>query len=92
VQVGDHRLPIPREPNGPNQWIEAGTLRLKDGDLAAITLQRPKRSLRPGDAQADHVGPLVLVPDAEPTIVRLRPNNYRQLCGRRLDWIDVLRG
>ena len=92
LRVGDQLLPVPRELNGPNQWIEAGAVRLADGEGAAITLERPKRSLRPGDAEADHVGPLVLVPDAEPEIVRVKSRDYRRLCGRRLDWVDVLRG
>jgi hypothetical protein len=92
VRVGDRRLPIPRELNGPNQWIEAGTLEVTGGEVPAITLQRPKRSLRPGEAQADHVGPLELVPDTEPAVVRVKPSAYRRLCGRQLDWIDVLRG
>jgi hypothetical protein len=89
--VGGTRLALPRELNGPNQWIDLGTVTVAGGQIPPISLERPKRSLRPGDAQADHVGPVELVADADPTIVRVKSSDYRELCGVALDWVDVLR-
>jgi hypothetical protein len=91
LSIGGKRLSVPRALNGPNQWIDVGSIRGLSGPIAPLVLKRPQRSLRPGDAQADHVGPLALVADTEPTIVRVEPSGYRKLCGRSLDWIDVLR-
>lgn len=85
-------LALPRESNGPNQWIDAGTVTIASDAAPPVRLERPKRSLRPGDARPDHVGPVELVPDVDPRIVRVRPTDYRKLCGAQLDWIDVLRG
>lgn len=90
LAVGGTRLPLPRELNGPNQWIDAGTVTVAGAQIPPISLERPKRSLRPGDAQADHVGPVELVADADPTIVRVKSSDYRELCGVALDWVDVL--
>jgi hypothetical protein len=52
-------------------------------------LRRPKRSLRPGDAQPDIVGPLVAVRNGRSRIVSGR--ELRKSCGKPADWIDVSR-
>jgi hypothetical protein len=57
--------------------LPAGTHRLE--------IVRPNRSLRPGDAQHDVLGPLALVAD---TPVQLVPGGA---CGKPADWIDVIR-
>ena len=84
LRVGERDLTVPRELQRNGEWIELGTAH----GSGAVTLTRPKRSLRPGDAQPDIVGPLVAVADAEPVLVR--GTQLRQACGAPADWIDVI--
>jgi hypothetical protein len=71
---------LPRSLQRVSEWIEVGRA---EGPL---TLERPKRSLRPGDAQPDIVGPLIVVGDAPPQIVT--GAELREACGLPADWID----
>jgi hypothetical protein len=74
---------LPRSPQRTTEWIDIGAARLDH----PLGLQRPKRSLRPGDAQADIVGPLVAVRNGRPRLVRGR--ELRRHCGAPADWVDV---
>jgi hypothetical protein len=73
-----------RELNGPNQWMDVGRVQLSPG-RHRLELIRPSRSLRPGDAQHDVLGPVALVSASQP---RLAPNSA---CGQPADWLDILR-
>jgi hypothetical protein len=73
--------------NGPNQWLDAGAARLTPG-THRLELVRPTRSLRPGDAQRDAIGPLAVVSDVAPQLVS--GARLKSVCGRPADWIDVV--
>ena len=77
-------LPVERSLQRITEWIRVGTTRSSD----PLTLARPKRSLRPGDAQPDIVGPAVAVDARAPVLVR--GTDLRKACGAPADWIDVL--
>jgi hypothetical protein len=76
---------LPKSMQRITEWIDVGNATL-DHSLA---LQRPRRSLRPGDAQPDIVGPLLAVRDRAPRLVSGR--ELRRHCGAPADWIDVVR-
>jgi hypothetical protein len=85
-------LAIPRQLNGPNQWIEIGTTQARRTVQPTVVVQRPKRSLRPGDGRHDEIGPVVSVAEIEPIAMRVPSRNYRRLCKSfALDWIDVVK-
>ena len=76
---------LPRSMQRTTEWIDVGDETL-DHPLA---LQRPRRSLRPGDAQPDIVGPLLAVRKRAPRLVTGRA--LRDHCGAPADWIDINR-
>ena len=76
---------LPRSLQRTTEWIDAG----QENVDFPLMLRRPKRSLRPGDAQPDIVGPLVAVRGGKPRIVSGR--ELRKGCGKPADWIDVVR-
>jgi hypothetical protein len=74
----------------PGQWAEDGARRLTGG-AHRIEVRVPKGSLKPGDGAAVTIGPLAFVAD-EPARLRTLPvERWRSLCGRELDWIEVVR-
>lgn len=84
------------EPGNPGQYLPIGEVRLEPGrHLVQIT--RGGGSLRPGSgggdqSSANHIGPLALSPPANERR-RLRtvsPDDATSLCGRRLDWVEVV--
>jgi hypothetical protein len=87
VRVDGRLIGTARGDNGPNQWLEAGAAQLGPG-THRIELARPKRSLRPGDAQRDVIGPLAIVSDVAPKLVS--GTDLEGACGRPADWIDVV--
>jgi hypothetical protein len=76
-----------RELNGPNQWMDVGLAQLAPG-AHRLELVRPTRSLRPGDAQHDEIGPFALVSADRPR--RVRGGALRHACGQPADWLDIL--
>jgi hypothetical protein len=89
VLIDGKKIGSVRGDNGPNQWLEAGAVRLEAG-LHRLELVRPKRSLRPGDAQHDVIGPAAVVTDVAPQLVS--GSALRRVCGQPADWIDVVSG
>jgi hypothetical protein len=77
-----------RELNGPNQWMDVGLAQLAPG-AHRLELVRPTRSLRPGDAQHDEIGPFALVSGDRPRLVQA--GALRHACGQPADWLDILR-
>ncbi|MEA2426372.1 MAG: hypothetical protein QOH13_2782 [Thermoleophilaceae bacterium] len=86
VLADGKRIGIVRGINGPNQWLEAGAADLGPGEHR-LELVRPKRSLRPGDAQRDVIGPVAIVSDVAPRLVS--GPALDRVCGLPADWIDV---
>jgi hypothetical protein len=89
VLIDGRRVGIARHLNGPNQWIEVGKVTLEAGAHTA-ELRRPDGSLAPGDRQPDSLGPIVLVPDGEPRELRVPRGQGERLCGRTLDWLELI--
>ena len=58
-----------------------------------MRIVRPGNSLSPGDGGTQRtIGPLVLQPPSDTQSVRyLDPTRARELCGKRLDWIEIVR-
>ena len=73
--------------NGPNQWMDVGSVSLSPGSHR-LELVRPTRSLRPGDSQRDVLGPIEIVPSAAARVVRGR--SVLRACGTPADWLEVV--
>lgn len=89
VLVDGRLVGVAHHDNGPNQWIEVGVGTLKPG-RHTLELRRPKRSLRPGDAQTDVIGPFELVRDVPERLVS--GPALRAECGKPADWVEVAHG
>ncbi len=87
IVVGRQSFAVPRMIQRVDEWVRVGSL-VAGSSPVAVELRRPRRSLRPGDAQPDVVGPLVAVADGAPSLVRGAA--VRRACGHDADWIDVL--
>jgi hypothetical protein len=64
--------------------MEVGRVQLRPGQHR-LELVRPTRSLRPGDAQRDVLGPAAIVSASQPRLAR------NSACGQPADWLDILR-
>jgi len=80
-----------RQLDGRGQYERLGTATLAPG-MHVVTLSRGGRTLAPGGG-GGRVGPLVLTPasEAPPAVRTLPPGAWRTLCGRELDWIELVR-
>jgi hypothetical protein len=78
--------------NPRGQFARAGNISLSAGSHT-IQLVRQGGSLYPGDGGRDGIlGPVVLDPAGDNRVVKRIPaSDWRQLCGRRLDWIESVR-
>jgi hypothetical protein len=58
-----------------------------------IAVHRAPNGLTPGEGgQSRSLGPVVLTPvDSPPTVRYASPAAYRGLCGKRLDWVEIVR-
>lgn len=77
----------------PRGYERAGAVRLRAGDHE-LALRQPRASLGPGGGAAGTVlAAVVLEPvggDAAPRMLDVAPRDARTLCGRTLDWIEVV--
>jgi hypothetical protein len=93
--AGEHVGSVGHEVNGRGPYEKAGTVELAAG-RNVVELDRGGGDLSPGDGMLELLGPVVLVPSgsggAERAVRYLQPRNYAALCGRNLDWIEVVRG
>ena len=76
-----------------NQQLRAGDVSLTAG-RHEVSLRYPGSGLRPGAGDDTlPMGPLVLRPRAPaPSTVALPPERVRELCGRSLDWAEIVAG
>lgn len=76
----------------PEQVIPVGQVYLRAG-IHSVSIAAPGGGLEPGVTQSHQtIGPLMLVPAAEAEPVeQIAPSRARSLCGRALDWIEVVR-
>jgi hypothetical protein len=76
-------------PRGESALV--GTVELTAG-RHTMQLERHAGSLAPGDGAAERLGPIVLQPASDSQPVQTLPSSrWRELCGRRLDWVEALR-
>jgi hypothetical protein len=82
----------PRELGPPGQFVPAGHAELSHRS-AEVKIVRGGDSLSPGDGGTGRfLGPIVLdPPNDQPRVQYLDPANVRQLCGKRLDWLEIVR-
>lgn len=84
------------EPGNPGQYFALGRVRLDRGPHR-VTIARDGGDLRPGDAGGGRgslafVTPAVFSPEPNESLeVRtIPPSRATELCGRRLDWIEIV--
>jgi hypothetical protein len=78
--------------SGQRQYASAGSVRLAGGGHTLMLL-RPGGDLRPGNGGRHRLlGPIVLAleKDASRAVWIVPPRRWRSLCGRRLDWIEIV--
>jgi len=82
------------ELGNPGQYLPFGDISVET-DEQALRIEQGGGDLRPGNggrlAGLRHLGPVVFSPpeNEDPRIVTRKPRDWRSLCGRRLDWIEV---
>jgi hypothetical protein len=83
---------IKNQLNGRGQFGMAGTVTLAPG-RHTVQLVRRSGNLSPGDGGRNRLlGPVVLDPSTDTLAVKTIPaSSWRQLCGKRLDWIESIR-
>ncbi|MGO9956171.1 MAG: hypothetical protein ACLP50_09370 [Solirubrobacteraceae bacterium] len=87
---------VVHEIGSAGEFLRVGAIDLAAGQQH-VTILRPPSGLGPGNivdgyaGTRDLLGPLVLVRDAAPPPVKyLAPGRARALCGRPLEWIEVV--
>ena len=91
VSVDGRRVGEVGQINSQGQWLDAGTLRLAQG-RHRVEVSRPGASAAPGDAFHGELGPVALQSLEAPELISVAPRNARRLCGRRWDWVELVRG
>ncbi len=73
--------------------IHVGSVTLAAG-ATTIDIVRPSATLAPGNPiTGDLLGPVVLTrSDQPPAVAEIAPGQARSLCGRSLEWLEVVRG
>ena len=67
-------------------------VRLEAG-LHDLQIDRAGGNLAPGNGAGGAIGPAALTPaGARPVVRALAPDDYREACGRPVDWVEVVRG
>lgn len=97
VEIDGRRVGgISYEPGNAGQYLELGRLSLVAGPHR-VRVVRGGGDLRPGNGGApqaggSHIGPLVLSPRANEArkVETADPRDARSLCGRSLDWVEVV--
>jgi hypothetical protein len=93
VRVDGRPIGTPRRQSGGDRsWIRVGSVDLDPG-RHAVTLTRSGHDRTLGDGAATVFTGAALEPAAtgDDTVARTDPSGWRSLCGRQLDWIEVVR-
>jgi hypothetical protein len=86
-------IPAGLSPRGPGEDVRVGTFELAPG-RTIVRIERGGGSLSPGDgSQATLLGPTSFVRGGTDgrVVHRLAPAGWRTLCGRALDWVEIVR-
>ena len=78
---------------GPQgQFVPIGQVALSAGRHRAEIVRPPVNGLPGQDSTGMYLGPLMLVPGGDPpTVAQLAPSQAHALCGRSLDWLEIVR-
>jgi hypothetical protein len=93
IWVGGRRVgSVAYELGPPAQFVHVGQVTLAAGEQPAMVV-RPAGNLGPGEDGSDRlVGPLMLVQDPDPPpVAEIGPGRAKSLCGRSLDWLEIVR-
>lgn len=76
--------------NTPGQWLGDVALRLAAG-AHQVEVRVPGGAPKPGDGAAVTIGPVAFVADEPRRLETVPLARWRSLCGRVLDWIELVR-
>ena len=88
VRIDGRKVASPDGVNTPGEWLDGGTVTITGG-RHLVELVRPSGSPAPGDGFLGGVGPLVFERSGGRQVLDVAPDDAGQLCGRRLDWIEL---
>jgi hypothetical protein len=90
--AGEHIGYAQNQLGPPQQFVHVGQVTLAPG-LHQVKIVPATGSVRPGqDATTQLIGPVMLVQAPDPPPVRvINPSGARSLCGRSLDWLEIVR-
>jgi hypothetical protein len=75
--------------NTPDAWLRAGRVELGPG-RHTVEVRRGGGGLAPGDGARSTLGALALVADGEPRLLEVGRGDVGRLCGRPLDWVELV--
>ncbi len=83
---------VSRQIGTAGQYVLVGTVNLTAGEQPVL-VDRPPADLLPGNAVGgEMLGPVVLVRgSAPPPVTEVAPSQARSLCGKRLEWLEIVR-
>lgn len=83
---------VSRQIGTAGQYVLVGTVNLTAGEQPVL-VDRPPADLSPGNAVGGELlGPVVLVRgSAPPPVTEVAPSRARSLCGKRLEWLEIVR-
>jgi hypothetical protein len=87
--IDGHRVGALKQVNTPEQWVSVADVSLRRG-RHELAMERPGGSFAPGDGYQGRIGPMILQPIAPETLERVRPDQARALCGKPLDWVEIV--
>jgi hypothetical protein len=92
VSVDGHTVGFASESNTPGQWIRVGSVVLDPGGHT-VRVARPggRRHLGPGEWAVGRIGAVALQRDASESLHAVPLVLWRSLCGKRLDWVELVR-
>jgi hypothetical protein len=93
VSVGGHVVgSVSHQIGTEGQYTQVGAVQLGAG-VQPVKITRPPATLTPGNVLGgDALGPLVLeANDTPPAVSEVSPDQAHSLCGRALQWVEVVR-
>jgi hypothetical protein len=89
VSIDGHRVGAAQGINTPDAWLRAGTVKLEPG-RHTVEVRRPGGDLAPGSGAPSTLGAMALVADGDPRLREVEPEQVGRLCGRLLDWVELV--
>jgi hypothetical protein len=89
VTIDGRRVGSAQGINTPGAWLRAGAVELDPG-RHQIEVNRAGGDLAPGDGARSTLGALALMADGQPKLIQVPREDVRRLCGRPLDWVELV--